>query len=362
MKRLLVSLLRLGVVVGALIVLQATGDRSRAQVLMTSCGTWNSEPVECPLNCTKTDPVGGAEAPTSALTETSSTGTQSLFDASWSCGTATATGTTCSGTVPMAMSSSNCCIADGQPSASNEPCCTGLIARSNGECGFCSDEGESCGSDSDCCTQGDTCTAGVCAAPIHCFNNPSCTGGSPIILDISGKGFHLTSAEDGVSFDIAGVGSPIQIGWTAKEADNAFLALPAADGLIHSGKQLFGNFTPQPPSPDPNGFLALAVYDKPAIGGNGDGIIDSRDAIYSHLRLWIDANHDGISQPEELHSLSSLGVLSLSLHDTLSRRVDQYGNLFRYKAAVDPNDPDPAHVGRVAYDVFFVTQNSSTTQ
>jgi hypothetical protein len=53
-------------------------------------------------------------------------------------------------------------------------------------------------------------------------------------------------------------------------------------------------------------------------------------------------------------------VVSISLQDTSSRRVDQYGNVFRYKAVVDPNDPDPTHVGRLAYDVFFVTLNSNT--
>jgi hypothetical protein len=184
---------------------------------------------------------------------------------------------------------------------------------------------------------------------------------SPVIIDVDGSGFHLTDAADGVLFDITGTGKPIQMAWTAKGAANAFLALPDADGLVDNGQQLFGNFTPQPASNNPNGFAALAVYDLPANGGNGDGIIDSRDAIYSSLRLWIDANHDGISQPEELHTLPSLGVISISLNYTLSRRVDQYGNVFRYKDAVDPNDPQPTRVGRTAYDVFFVTLASPGT-
>jgi len=134
---------------------------------------------------------------------------------------------------------------------------------------------------------------------------------------------------------------------------NAFLALPGADGLIHSGKQLFGNFTPQPSSATPNGFAALAVYDLPANGGNGNGIIDSGDAIFASLRLWIDANHDGISQPEELHALPALGVSSISLNYKWDRRTDQYGNVLRYHAQVNPGDP--TNTGRMAYDVFFVT-------
>jgi hypothetical protein len=164
-----------------------------------------------------------------------------------------------------------------------------------------------------------------------------------------------------VQFDISGTDHPTQMAWTAPGSDNAFLALPGADGLVDNGKQLFGNFTPQPPSNNPNGFLALAVYDQPANGGNGDGIIDSRDAIYPYLRLWIDANHDGICQPEELHTLPSLGVNSISLRYVLSRKEDRYGNVFRYRAAVNPDDPDASHVDRRAYDVFFVTLNSSKT-
>jgi hypothetical protein len=194
------------------------------------------------------------------------------------------------------------------------------------------------------------------------FLNGTCTPcTSPIILDISGQGFFLTSATNGVVFDISGSGQPIRMGWTAEGADNAFLALPGPDGLVHNGKQLFGNATPQPPSDHPNGFLALAVYDLPANGGNGDGVIDSRDAVFSLLRLWIDANHDGICQPEELHTLPSLGVNSISLTYKLSSKEDKYGNVFRYRAPVNPEDQGASYVDRTAYDVFFVVLNPSST-
>jgi hypothetical protein len=183
---------------------------------------------------------------------------------------------------------------------------------------------------------------------------------SPIIIDLSGKGFHLTNAANGVQFDMSGSGNLIQTAWIAEGANNAFLALPGPDGLVHNGQQLFGNFTPQPVSSTPNGFAALAVYDLPANGGNGDGVIDSDDAIYNSLRLWIDSNHDGICQPGELYTLPSLGVESISLDYSTSRRTDRYGNVFRFKAAVDPNDSDPSHVGRTAYDVFFVTGPTPT--
>jgi hypothetical protein len=158
--------------------------------------------------------------------------------------------------------------------------------------------------------------------------------------------------EDGVKFDLAGIGEPEQTAWTARGASNAFLALPGADGLVHDGKHLFGNFTPQPKSPTPNGFAALAVYDDPDNGGNSDGVIDSRDAVFASLRLWIDANHDGICQPDEMHTLPSLGVNSIGLRYREDNRRDQYGNFFRYRARLNPDKPTDA--GKTVYDVFFV--------
>jgi hypothetical protein len=217
-----------------------------------------------------------------------------------------------------------------------------------------------------CATQSaiDACnnnTGGRCS-----WNSTTCSCNctpSPIIIDVGGNGFQLTSAEDGVVFDIFGDGRSIQISWTAAGSGNAFLALDRdGNGSIDSGKELFGNVTQQTPSADPNGFLALAEFDKPANGGNGDGIIDKRDAVFSKLLLWIDENHDGISQPSELHSLPELGVFSLSLRYRDSRQTDEFGNEFKYKAAVNPDPQDgESKDGRWAYDVFLETNRRLNT-
>jgi len=177
---------------------------------------------------------------------------------------------------------------------------------------------------------------------------------SPIVIDVNGDGFSMCDFEGGVTFDLNNDGVKEQLSWTAIHSDDAWLALDRnGNGKIDSGAELFGNYTPQEQlGPGKNGYLALAEFDKPKNGGNGDGLISEADAVFQLLRLWNDFNHNGESEPSELVPLEAARISQIALDYKAKRRTDEYGNYFRYRTKI--NDKGTTEVGRFAWDVFLM--------
>ena len=187
-----------------------------------------------------------------------------------------------------------------------------------------------------------------------------CKTTSPILIDTTGDGYRLTSAADGVHFDVDADGQPIErVAWTEIDSDDAWLVLDRnANGVIDSGEELFGNRTPAFASGgEPraaNGFEALLLTEGPSYGGGAaDRVIDARDAVFSRLRLWFDRNHNGRTDRGELVTLADAGVMSIDTRYKEVGRRDQYGNLYKLAATATVRSSDGQISERRIYDVYL---------
>jgi hypothetical protein len=81
-------------------------------------------------------------------------------------------------------------------------------------------------------------------------------------------------------------------------------------------------------------------------------IFNYAQASFNQLRLWQDANHNGISEPNELKPLLALDVTAIELNFRESKRTDEFGNRFQYRSKIW--DARNARAGRWAWDVFLV--------
>jgi hypothetical protein len=174
---------------------------------------------------------------------------------------------------------------------------------------------------------------------------------SPLIVNLRSNTSNdqLTSAQDGVFFDINADGARDHVAWTKPNEPVGFLALDRnANGIIDESSELFGTATTKRDGTRAlNGFDALADFDD-----NVDARIDSRDSACDRLLVWVDANHDGQSQPFELQTLSRAGIMSISTRYTESERTDRFGNRYRFAGSAFFSKFGPEIEHRL-FDVFL---------
>ncbi|QDL56148.1 hypothetical protein [Rhodoferax aquaticus] len=148
----------------------------------------------------------------------------------------------------------------------------------------------------------------------------------PLVLDLDGGGIKTSGINPAapILFDQDGDGTKTATGWIAS-GEAIVVRDINGNGKIDSGRELFGDNTiltrgPKAGQTAAHGFEALADLDS-----NGDGKFDANDAAFASVKLWKDANQDGISQANELFTFADLGVASINVAGTASN-VDLGGN------------------------------------
>lgn len=177
----------------------------------------------------------------------------------------------------------------------------------------------------------------------------------PVIIDLDGAGIRLTSAENGVKIDLVGDGVAKQTAWTQAGSGTGILVEDKnRSGTIEIPQELVGGR-----GGPPNGFAALRAFDgfgdeqalRSGAHPNPDGKMDSRDAYYSRVIVWVDTNHNGIPEEAELESLAHAGIVSILTGYEDVSRPDGSGNLFRYYTQAYKTSKKGVEVKRDVYVV-----------
>lgn len=157
---------------------------------------------------------------------------------------------------------------------------------------------------------------------------------SPLVLDLEGDDYIMTTSAvwNPLHFDMTGDGVSERTGWLAPGDLTGFLWLDLNhNGRVDGAQEFFGDAMLLPTGERAQqGFQALAAYDSPDLGGNGDGRIDDQDLVWDQLRIWRDVNFDGVSQRTEISPLQRWSVAGFSLRYQVTGRIDGNMNVHQF--------------------------------
>lgn len=185
----------------------------------------------------------------------------------------------------------------------------------------------------------------------HLTANNFTTAADPLVLDLDHNGLSFTSQAAGVHFDLNADGVVDQVAWT--NAHDGLLAFDVnGNGLIDNGTELF--------TPDfAGGHYASGLAALASLDSNHDGVINSADKDFSKLVVWQDANHNGVSNAGELHSLADLGITEISL-DAKSEPTYVDGQLVSANGTFTYADGTKGSFGEVNFDIGEVTDGNTS--
>jgi Ca2+-binding RTX toxin-like protein/LysM repeat protein len=175
----------------------------------------------------------------------------------------------------------------------------------------------------------------------------------PLVLDLDGDGVETRGLDAGIYFDHDANAFRELTGFAA--ADDGLLARDLdGDGRITTGRELFGDQTLlRDGALAQHGFQALAELDE-----NGDGVINAADAGFAELRVFRDANQNGVTDAGELLSLEDAGVRAIRLQASASTFVDASGSQHRLVGSFETSEGAIRDIA----DVFFEARLSQTLE
>lgn len=163
----------------------------------------------------------------------------------------------------------------------------------------------------------------------------------PLTLDLNGDGISTIPSDGTVLFDHEGDGLKTGSGWVNNQ-DGMLVLDRNGNGTIDDGGELFGDNTRKlNGNLANNAYEALASFDTDQDGDvdfndangtttywdmNHNGEQDAGDKIFTDLKLWVDANSDGITDAGELHDLSEYSITRIGTSSTAVNTIDANGN------------------------------------
>jgi Ca2+-binding RTX toxin-like protein len=149
----------------------------------------------------------------------------------------------------------------------------------------------------------------------------------PLVIDMDGNGVELSrmGSAKSVYLDSDNNGFRENMGWV-RGGDAVLVRDVNNNGRFDGWGELFGNATQ-------SGFAALRGFDS-----NADGRISSVDSQFGRLKVWVDANHNGVSDAGEMRGLAQAGISSISLSTRTPTDSEVRGNQITAEADVQFSD------------------------